>query len=135
VTLLDRSDEVAIRRVVALVADLDDRAGDDGAVRVTVDDLGLLEQGLDVADPALHLPLLLLGGVVVAVLRQIAQLAGDLDLAGDLHSTPGRQVVELLVQPVVRGAGQSVGIGHRAVHATVLGMRPTHVVAIIRQRT
>ena len=47
------------------------------------------------ADAALHLPLLFLGGVVVAVLGQIAELAGGLDLAGDVDAAARRQLLEL----------------------------------------
>ena len=87
----------------------DDRARADHAGRRRLDDLGVLEDRLELADAALHVALLVLGGVVVAVLGQVAQLAGALDLRGDLEAAPRRgEVVELGPQPVVRGLGQLV---------------------------
>ena len=95
-------DEVALggRLVVALVDDGDDAAGTDDAVARRGDDLGVLEQVLELADAALHVALLVLGGVVVAVLGQVAELAGSFDLAGDLDATTCREVLELGLQPI-----------------------------------
>ena len=51
--------------------------GDHGAVVGPASTISAFEQhGLEVADAGLHLALLLLGGVVVAVLREVAELAG-----------------------------------------------------------
>ncbi len=61
-------------------------------VAVVGDDRGQLDQSGEVADAGLHLPLLLLGRVVVAVLLEVAHFAGDLDLAGDLDAPDGRQL-------------------------------------------
>ena len=74
--------------------------------RRALDDLGVLEEVLELADPALHVALLVLGGVVVAVLAEVAQLAGRLDLLGDLDAAAGGEIVELGLQPVVRRAGE-----------------------------
>ena len=71
-----------------------------------VDHLDVLEQGLELADAGLHLPLEVLGGVVVAVLAQVAQGPGGLDLLGDLHPAPGGQVFQLGHQAVVGGLGE-----------------------------
>ena len=78
-------------------------------VGAAFDDLGVLEDVLELADPALHVPLLVLGGVVVAVLGQIAELAGALDLLGDLDPPAGGEIVEFGGQAFVRRAGQLVG--------------------------
>ena len=64
------------------------------------------------ADAGLHLALLLFGGVVVAVLGEITELAGGLDLASDVGATVRSQVLELGLQPVVGFLGQMVGLGH-----------------------
>ncbi len=77
-----------------------------------LDDLCVLDQGLEVADARLHLSLLLLGGVVVAVLGEVAQLPGGFDLASDVDSAAGGQLLELFVQPVVRGLGKMLRVGH-----------------------
>ena len=63
----------------------------------------------------LLLALLLLGGVVAAVLAQVALLAGLLDLAGDLGAAPTGEILELRLEPVVRLLGQpgdTAGLGH-----------------------
>ena len=44
---------------------------------------------LQLADPGLHLSLGVLGGVIVAVLREVAERPRGLDLAGDLHAGRG----------------------------------------------
>jgi hypothetical protein len=67
------------------------------------DDLGVLEQVGQVGDAALHVTLRLLGGVVVAVLREVAQLTGSFDLPGDLDPPARRQVVVLAPEALVRG--------------------------------
>ena len=90
--LLDVADEVALGVVVAvaLVDDGDDRARADDAGLGRLDDLGVLEDRLELADAALHVALLVLGGVVVAVLGEVAELAGPLDLLGHLDAAPRR---------------------------------------------
>ena len=108
--LLDVADEVALGVVVAvaLVDDRDDGARPDDAGLGGGDDLGVLEDRLELADAALHVALLVLGGVVVAVLGEVAELAGPLDLRGDLDAAPRGEVVELGLQPVERLLGQLV---------------------------
>ena len=83
-----------------------------GAAALVLDDLGLSKELGEVADAALHLPLLLLGGVVVAVLGEVAELAGGLDLAGDLDPTTRGQVDVLGLQPVERRLGEVHRVGH-----------------------
>src|SRR5207244_5403235 len=92
----------------------DDRAGGHLPPGVgAVDDHGPVEQVLELTDARLHLPLVVLGRVVVAVLAQVAHLPGPLDEAGDLGATAGGEVVELGLQPLVGILGQ-VRLGHDA---------------------
>src|SRR5437763_504984 len=65
--LLDGPDQEALDVVVALVPERHDGAGGDHVARMPLEDLGVLQQALDLADPGLHLPLVVLGRVVVAV--------------------------------------------------------------------
>ena len=71
-------------------------------------DLGGAQQLLQVADARLLLALLLAGGVVAAVLPEVALLAAGVDLGGDDRAV-GDQLVELGLQPVVRVLGQPGG--------------------------
>ena len=57
--------------------------------RVVVDDPTAFEQRLELADPGLHLALGVLGGVVVAVLGEVAERPGRLDVPGRSRSGPG----------------------------------------------
>ena len=63
-------------------------------------------QVLELTDATLHVPLLVLGGVIAGVLAQVALLAGAFDLLGDLDATAGGQVVELGLQTVEGGSGE-----------------------------
>ena len=88
VALLDRADEVALDLVVALVADarrscrLTTVAGRRPRRRRS----RRFEHRLELADARLHLALGVLGGVVVAVLGQVAEGAGRLDRPGRCRS-------------------------------------------------
>ena len=115
--LFARADEERLVLVVAVEADGDEhaRAGHAVADR-RVADLGRAQQLLQLHDPALLLALLLAGGVVAAVLLEIALFAPVVDLLGH-----GRAVVDqslqLVRQPVVGVLGQPgdggvVGRGH-----------------------
>ena len=106
--LLHVADEVALGHgvVVAFVDDGDDRAGRHDAFVAALDDLGGLDDVLELADAALHVALLVLGGVVVAVLAEVAHQSGRFDLLGDLDSTAGGEVLELGLQSFVCGAGE-----------------------------
>ena len=63
-------------------------------------------------DAAFHLALLLLGGVVVAVLGEIAELTGGLDLAGDVDAPARGEVVVLGLEPVEGGLGELLCVCH-----------------------
>ncbi len=108
VLLLQVPDEVALGHavVVALVDDGHDRAGETIPSSSALDDLGGLDDVLELADAAFHVALLVLRRVVVAVLAEVAQQSGRLDLLGDLDPTPGGEVVELGLQPFECGAGE-----------------------------
>ena len=112
--LLDGPDEVVRRvvRVVALVAEGDDGAVGDRAVgrAAAFDDGGLLEHLLELADPRLHLPLAVLGGVVVAVLLQVAEGPCRLDEGGDLDAAARGEVLELGLEALV-GVTCQLGVG------------------------
>ena len=105
--LLHVADEVALGQVgaVALVDDRDDRAGGDRAVVGALDDLRGLEQVLELADAAFHVALLVLGGVVVAVLAEVAEQAGRLDLLGHRRCAHGSS------GPRTRPAGARTRLG------------------------
>jgi hypothetical protein len=64
------------------------------------------------ADAALHLALFLFGRVVVTVFGQVAELASGLDLAGDLDSTPRREVGVLGFEAVECAPRQPMVLGH-----------------------
>src|SRR5215467_10105800 len=72
----------------------------------------------DLEDPALPLALLFLGGVVAAVLPQVALVPGGLDSLGDLRAPFAREVVQLRLEPVIRLLGEPgdaviTGFGHK----------------------
>src|SRR5579875_1807089 len=83
----------------------------------------VLQDLLDLEDPALVLALLLLGGVITAVLTKIALLASRLNPLCDLDPQWSRALVQFGLEAVVRLLGQPgdasvAGLGHR--HSSVL---------------
>ena len=91
-----------------LVGDL--HAGlDDAVVGRGLADLGALEHVLELADPALVLALLLAGGVVAAVLLEVALVAGGADPGDDLLPDRALEVLQLGVELVVGLLGQPDG--------------------------
>ena len=60
-----------------------------------IDDLGVLEEVLELTDAAFHVALLVLGRVVVAVLAEVAEKACRLDLLSDLDAAASGEVVML----------------------------------------
>ena len=113
--LLHVSDEVALGHVVR-IAFVHDRVH----LR-RLDDLAVLEQVFELADAALHVALFVLRGVVAGVLLEVALLAGDFDLVGDLDAATRRQIVELRLQLVVGGLGE-LRVGHSAEGYRVAGV-------------
>ena len=63
-------------------------------------------------DPPLHLSLLLLGRVIVAVLGQVAEFTGHLNLAGEVDTPPSGEVLQLGYEPVVGLLGELLYVGH-----------------------
>ncbi len=61
---------------------------------------------LELADAALDLALLVLGGVVAAVLLQVAFVSSGFDLLRDLYTSGAGQVVKLRLQPVMCFLGE-----------------------------
>src|SRR5699024_1621259 len=98
--------------------DRDGHAGTDhtlGARRFA--DLRGAKELCELDDAVLHLALLFLGGVVAAVLLEVALLTGCLDLLRDLDAPITRQVVQLGLEPVMRLLGEPgdvviAGLGH-----------------------
>ena len=110
--LLDGADQVALLVVVTLVGEGHHRTGHHHVGGGDLDDLGVLEHTLEVADAGLHLALLLLGGVVVAVLRQVPEFTRRLDLAGDLGAAMGGEFLKFGTQTVMGGLGKMVHVTH-----------------------
>ncbi len=85
-------------------------------------DLGATQHVLQLADPGFLLTLLLAGGVVPAVLPEIALVARGGDLRGDLGATRTRQLVQLGLQLVVGLLGQPDDLLHVLRHRTSLAI-------------
>ncbi len=89
---LARAEEEALRLVVVIAVELvgDDHARlDDAVVGRGLADLGAAEHVLHLEDLGLVLALLLAGGVVAAVLLEVALVAGSTDLRDDLGAAGG----------------------------------------------
>lgn len=87
--------------LVTVVIDLHHGPGQrDARLLGCLADLGVVEQLLQLTDARLFLALLLSGGVVTAVLAEVALLATVVDLGGD-DGAVGNQLVQLRLQPVV----------------------------------
>src|ERR1039457_2619568 len=99
-------------------ADRDRHAGADYAIGARrLANPGVLQDVGDLADPALHLALFVLGRVVAAVLAQVAFSPGRLDLLRDLDAAWTRELVKLRLETVIRllgqpGEGIVAGLGH-----------------------
>src|SRR5918999_89411 len=77
--------------------------------RVRLDDLGIAEHALERADTRLHQGLLVLGGVVLGVLADVAVLARRLQALGDVRPARRGELVELALQTLVRVERQRRG--------------------------
>ena len=80
------------------------------------DDLDVAQHRLELADPRLVEALLVLRGVVVGVLLEVAELTRPLDPLGDLTAERPAAVLELGQEPFVRGDRELRGVRgfHRA---------------------
>src|SRR6478752_5336417 len=88
-----------------LVGDL--HAGlDDAVVGRGLADLGAVEHVLELPDPALELALLLAGGVVAAVLLEVALVTGRADPGDDVLADGTLEVLELVGELVERVLGE-----------------------------
>ena len=95
--------EVSLHVGVAFVAQAHDGPWHDLVGRGQFHDLAVLEQVGEVHDAPGHLPLLLLGCVVVAVLGEVAQLSSGLDLAGDVDPPARHQILVFRRDAVIGG--------------------------------
>src|SRR5690606_39421923 len=103
------------RHLVARDVRRDDHAGLDDAVVLWRADLGLLELGAQLCGARVVESELLTGGVVAAVLGEVALGAGSGDARHDLVAARTRQTLELGLHPVVRFLGQPRrGLAHHS---------------------
>ena len=115
---LPRPEQEGLRVViVAEERDGDDAAGADlVGVTLGLAHLGASQQVFELANAPLHLPLLLTGGVVAAVLGEVALLAGGGNPGGHLGATHGLEVGEFGLELVVGLLGEphrfGIGFGH-----------------------
>ena len=100
--------------VVSVVAQLHYGANGHGTVIRRLDNYGVAQNGGQTPYAGLHHPLLVLGRLVVAVLGQVAQLARDLDLAGDIDAAPRSEVLQLRLEAVEGISGQLGRLSHGA---------------------
>ena len=91
----------------------DDHAGlDDAVVGGGLADLGVFEHLLEGLDAGLVHGLLVTGGVVAAVLAQIAFLAGGVDEARDLDALDLDAFLQLACEQVVLGLREPLCVSH-----------------------
>jgi hypothetical protein len=79
---------------------------------------------LELADAGLHPALLVLGGVVLGVLAQVAVAPRLLDLGGDLLAALGLERLELGLEAVV-GILAEVRLGHGGFSVPMCGLKLT----------
>ena len=93
---------------VTVVEDRNDGSKANCTVGSRGHDLCVVEDRLDLADATLHVPLLVLGSVVIAVFLEVAQCPRLFDLVGHLDAPPGGEVVQLGLEPIVCSLGEQV---------------------------
>ena len=120
----DRTDQKALDLVVAFVADAYDHASNHRGAIGRLDNFGIEKKRFELADAGFHLALLLFGGVVVAIFGEIAHFTGGLNLAGNIDSTMGGELLMFGAQPFVGLLGELVDVGHLA---SVQGTRGTRL--------
>jgi hypothetical protein len=114
-TLFYRSEQVLLNLVITSKGDSYDAAGADfGQVNLATYDLGVFYQGTKMGDATFHLSLFFLGGVIVAVLLQIAKFSGGLNFLSDLDPSAGGEVVVLGLEAIERVLRELVSLGHYA---------------------
>src|SRR6266508_2560293 len=107
---LRRPDD-SVRLLLPLLADLGEPYGvaqaDHAVGGGRLDQHVVLDDGLELLDPCLHHSLIVLGGVVLEVLGEVAELAGRLDLGHDRRSLLGGELFQLTANPFepLRGYG------------------------------
>ena len=90
-----------------------DHAGlDDAVVGGGLADLGVFEHFLEGLDARLVHRLLVAGGVVAAVLAQVALLAGGVDESGDFDALDLDAFLELVCEQVVLCLREPLSVGH-----------------------
>ena len=99
-------------RLAGIGLDVDDRADADRVARRLLDDLGAVEPRAQRADAGLEQPLLVLRGVVLEVLGEIAELARLLDRRDDLLAARAFELGELLAERVGLLGGEPFALYH-----------------------
>ena len=74
------------------------------------------------ANAAFHVTLFVFGGVVVAVLFEVAHLAGTFNFVGNFDTAPGGEVVKFGLKALKSGCGEVVYLGHA--HRVTAGGKP-----------
>src|SRR5262249_43961726 len=92
----------------------------------------------ELADARLHQALLVLGGVVLGVLRDVAELAGPEEAFGDRGPTLALHLLELTAKPPIRVEGQTSGgllpgLARRALGREVVLVHSWNLAAGLRQ--
>ena len=80
-----------------------------------IHDTGQLQGSLQVGNAGLHRSLLLLGGVVLGILAQVAVATCNLDLVGNFLTLDGAQVFQLLLQFIITLSGNDNFFSHSSV--------------------
>src|SRR5262249_39568187 len=116
----------------------DHHAGLDVVAGRGLDDLDVLQLVLELADARLHQALLVLGGVVLGVLRDVAELAGPEEALGDRGPGLALHLLELTARPPIRVEGQSSGgllpgLARRALGRKVVLVHSWNLAAGLRQ--
>ena len=108
---------LGVLRIIALGQNLDMHTDGGGIVGqlALVHDACQLEGGLQIGNAGLHRSLLLLGGIILGVLAQVAIAAGNLDLVGNFLTLDGAQVFQFLLQFIIALAGNDNFFSHSSV--------------------
>ena len=105
------TDEESLRIGFAVVLHGDDCAEPNDAGRCHGNDFGVFEDRFKLPNSALHMALLVLGGVIIAVFLEVTQFARPLNLFCDLDAPARGEVKVFMGQTLVRSRRQLV-CGH-----------------------